>query len=167
MGSESIPTPSHRPRWLRSRTVLHLTPGVSFYEIDLAPGGQVRATATSERQARMTVTTRSLLEVMYFMSHAISVPEEHLAAGLVTVTLNPDETAFDWGQVTGDLFRVLACRHRPKRAAVAVPYRGHWFYIDDADVASKTTLALFRELTRLRKVGAAEGQPLLTLPVGR
>ena len=42
-----------------------------------------------------------------------------------------------------------------------------WYYIDNADITSKTTLSLFRELTRLQKVEAAERQPLLTLPVGR
>ncbi|MFO0879132.1 MAG: hypothetical protein U0840_17445 [Gemmataceae bacterium] len=160
---EAVPS----PEFAEITRILHLTPGLSFYEIEMAPGGQVRATATDALQPRLIVSTRSLLEIMYFMSHAISVPEEHLTAGLVTVTLNPDGTAFDWGQVTGDLFRILVCKHRPKQAAVTVQYRGYWFYIDDADVASKTTLALFRELTRLRKVGAAEGQPLLTLPVGR
>jgi hypothetical protein len=42
-----------------------------------------------------------------------------------TVTRSAGGSAFDWGQVTGDLFRVLVCRHKPKRAAVAVKYRGH------------------------------------------
>jgi hypothetical protein len=144
-----------------------LPPGAPFYEVEVAPGGQLRAAHRPEQQSRMTLTTRSLLEVMYYLSHAVSVPDEHLKKGLVAVTHNADGSAFDWGQVTGDLFRVQVCKHKPKRAAVAIHYRGYWFWIDDADVASKTTLALFRELTRLRKVGAAEGQPLLTLPVGR
>ena len=104
---------------------------------------------------------------MYFLSHAIAVPPEHVQCGLVTITRNPDGTAFDWNDVTGDLLRISVAKHQPKHAAVAVSYRGYWYYIDDADIASKTTLSLFRELTRLQKVGAAEGQPLLTLPVGR
>lgn len=147
--------------------VFRLRPGLTFYEIELAPEGQVRPADPADQRTRLTVTTRSLLEVMYFLSHAVAVPPEHVARGLVTVTRNPDGTPFDWGQVTGDLLQVCVAERKPKQAAVAVCYRGYWYYIDDADVPSKTTLALFRELTRLQRVGAAEGQPLLTLPVGR
>jgi hypothetical protein len=49
---------------------------------------------------------------------------------------------------------------------VVVKYRGWWFYIDD-DAASKVTLNVFNDLFRLQRLGVAEGQPLLTLPVGR
>jgi hypothetical protein len=161
------PDAAATPELAEVTRMLHLVPGASFYEIEFAPSGQVRPGDRPELRDKWTVSTRSVLEVMYFLSHAICVPEEHVAEGLVTVTHAADGSVFDWGQVTGDLFRVLVSRHRPKHAAVAVCYRGYWFYLDDADVSSKTTLALFRELTRLRKVGAAEGQPLLTLPVGR
>lgn len=147
--------------------ILHLIPGLPFYEIEPSSGGQGRPTDVLPRRNKLTVTTRSLLELMYYLCHAIHVPSEHIEKGLVRVTLNPDGTPFDWGQVTGDLLQVCVVKHKPKRAAVAVPYRCYWYYIDDADITSKTTLALFRELTRLQKVGAAEGQPLLTLPVGR
>lgn len=165
-GLRVLPEAAATPDMAEVIRILRLRPALAFYEIELTPGGQVRPTDPAER-AKLTVTTRSLLEVMYFLSHAICVPPEHVEKGLVTVTLNPDGTPFDWGEVTGDLLRVCAAKHRPKRAAVAVHYRGYWYCIDDADIASKTTLALFRELTRLQKVGAAEGQPLLTLPVGR
>ena len=47
-------------------------------------------------------------------------------------------------------------------------YRGYWYYIDDADQPTKTTLALMLQLSRLdftrRRPG---GGPFLTLPVGR
>jgi hypothetical protein len=41
------------------------------------------------------------------------------------------------------------------------------YYVDDADTSSKITLGMFTDLFRLQRLGAAEGQPLLTLPVGR
>ena len=45
-------------------------------------------------------------------------------------------------------------------------YRDYWYYIQDTDLSSKTTLNLFNELLRLQKIGAVEGQPLLSLPLG-
>jgi hypothetical protein len=50
-----------------------------------------------------------------------------------------------------------------------VKYRGYWYYIDDADQASKTTLALMIQLSRLdfTRRQRTGGGPFLTLPVGR
>lgn len=104
---------------------------------------------------------------MYLLSQMIDVPSEHISAGLVKETCNPDGSSFDWGQVLGDLFRVEVCKHRPKNAYLSVPYRGYWFYIDDADGSSKITLNLFAELFRLQRLSVVEGGPVLTLPVGR
>jgi hypothetical protein len=80
---------------------------------------------------------------------------------------------FDWRQVTGGLFALkAACGKKPPRnAGVAVHYRGYWFYIDDADHATKSTLTLLRPARRL-DLGRAGGEsrsggPVLTLPVGR
>jgi hypothetical protein len=57
-------------------------------------------------------------------------------------------------------------RLQPK---VAVKYRGYWYYIDDANQASKTTLALMIQLSRLdfTRRQRTGGGPFLTLPVGR
>ena len=94
------------------------------------------------------------------------MPEEHQQQGIARFTTNPDGSPFDWGQVSGDLFHVCVARHRPKSAFVAVKYRDYWYYVLDTDQSSKTTLNLFNELLRLQKVGAVEGQPLLSLPLG-
>jgi hypothetical protein len=73
-------------------------------------------------------------------------------------------------EVTRGLFEVHTCKgHKPPaNAYVAVCYRGYWYYIDDADQASKTTLSLMLQLSRL-DFGHTRGGggPLLTLPVGR
>lgn len=158
--------PAATPEMADLIRILRLQPGQPFYELEPAPGGQVRPTDPAEQRSKLTITTRSPLEVLFFLSHAIAVPPEHVEKGLVTVTLNPDGSVFDWGMVTGDLLRVCVARHKPKRAAVAVNYRHHWYYIDDTDIASKTTLALMIELIRLQKGGSPGGQPLLTVPIG-
>jgi hypothetical protein len=146
--------------------ILRLPTGLAFYPIQWAEGGQLRSLDPTEQRTKVTISTRFPLEAMYFLSHAIAVPPEHGEQGLVTVTRNPDGSVFDWGMVTGDLLRVCVSKKKPKSAAVAVRYRNHWFYISDADAASKNTLALFRELMRLQKGGCTSDKPLLTLPVG-
>jgi hypothetical protein len=65
-------------------------------------------------------------------------------------------------------FRPCKGHKPPATAYVAVKSRGYWYYIDDRDQASKATLALVLQLSRLdfgdQKKSAG---PILTLPVGR
>jgi len=48
-----------------------------------------------------------------------------------------------------------------------VPYRGYWYYIDDHDLATKATLLLMLELSRLDFKQQLFEKPVLTLPVAR
>jgi hypothetical protein len=145
--------------------IFGLAPYRTVYDIVEAQGGQVRPGL--ELRTDVAFTTRSILEVMYLLSKTVAVPEAHVESHVVQLTRNPDGTPFDWGMVTGDLFRVCVSKHRPKNSFVAVSYRNYWYYIDDRDAASKSTLNLFNELLRLQRIGAIEGQPVLTLPLGR
>jgi hypothetical protein len=54
---------------------------------------------------------------------------------------------------------------RPDNAHVAVPYKGHGFYIDETDQDTKATFSLLMELSRLELVGKAGPGPVLTLPI--
>ena len=74
--------------------------------------------------------------------------------------------AFDWADVTRGLFHVSTATSRPDAAAVAVRYRGHWFYIDDTDLDSKSTFAFLSQLFALQAGSAESVSPVLTLPVG-
>src|SRR5262249_49449034 len=111
--------------------------------------------------------TRSLLQVLYFVSHGVDIPPEHVVKGLVTVTVGPDGEVFDWQRVVGGLFRVnWACsKKRPEGAAVAIQYAGYWFWIDATDQESKATFSLLLQLSRLDVAGKTAG-PLLTIPIG-
>lgn len=155
------------PEMLEVARILRLRPLQSSYEVEEVIQGQFRPTEADGQLTKLTITMRSLLEVMYALAQNVDVPPEHVCAGLAPVTLNPDGTVFDWREVFGDLFHVCVSKHKPKCAFVCVKYRGYWFYVDDSDASSKITLALFNDLFRLQRIGAAEGQPLLTLPVGR
>ena len=145
---------------------LGLRPYQSSYPVEEAPEGQFLRTVEDAPRDRITFTTRSILEVMYLLSKTVAVPEEHCRKGLARFTRNPDGSPFDWNQVSGDLFHVCVSKHRPDFAFVAVKYRDYWYYIRDDDLSSKTTINLFNELLRLQKIGAVEGQPLLSLPLG-
>ena len=122
--------------------------------------------AVSAGRYELEIEPRSLLGALYYLSHAVQVPLEHEAAGLVTTTLTETDEPFDWGELTGDLLFVNCCPHRPQNAAVAIEYRDWWFYIDDRDHSSKATFTLLLQLFELQSGGATGVKPVLTLPVG-
>lgn len=155
------------PELLELTAALRLKPYQETYDVEEVIEGQLRPSDFANERSTITVTTHSVLEVMYLLSKTVSVPAEHACTGLVTETHNPDGSSFNWDDVLGDLFKVHVSKHKPKAAYLAVPFRGYWYYIDDADSSSKITLSMFTDLFRLQRLGAAEGQPLLTLPVGR
>ena len=114
----------------------------------------------------LALDTRSLLGMMFYLSQAIEVPQKHIKARLVTETTTPNDETFDWSHVVGDLLQVHHRRTHPSSAAVAVKYRGYWFYISDDDLNSKSTFALLGQLFSLQAGTAASGGPALTLPIG-
>ena len=114
----------------------------------------------------LSIRTRSFQGVMYFLSHSVEVPEADIAAGRVTTTVDDDGQPFDWGTVTAGLMRIRTSSERPDNAAVAVAYRGNWFYIDDSDLDSKSTFSMLGQIYALQSSDVRVAAPLLTLPVG-
>ena len=108
---------------------------------------------------------RSLAGILFFLAHGVEVPQQDLSAGRVTITREADGQPFDWSKVLGDLFVVHSQQVAPKNAAVAVNYRGNWFYVDDSDIESKYTLMLLGQLSALQAGKIERAGPLLTLPV--
>jgi len=143
------------------RRILRLREGRTFYPMVAAYDDAQTADGD-----RIRVTPRSFLGILFYLSHAVEVPEEHSARGWVTNTTAADGTPFDWGEVTGDLLRVRTSSSKPDGAYVAIPYRGAWFYIDDANLESKTTFALLSYLFALQAGDRKSVTPALTLPIG-
>lgn len=110
---------------------------------------------------------RSLAEIIQFLSTSVDVPARDLDAGRAMVTVDENGRRFDWSRVTGDLFDIRSTEEQPEDAAVAVYYRGAWFYIDDTDLTTKNT---FRLLNFIGSILAGKTEqkpaPVLTLPVG-
>jgi hypothetical protein len=115
----------------------------------------------------LRVDTRSLLGMLSFLSQAIEVPEGDVQAGKVMVPRYETGELFDWRLVTGDVLRIRSESTRPLHAAMAVRYRGSWFYIDDADLTSKSTFSLLSQLFVLQAEKVERMLPILTLPIGK
>src|SRR6185369_16774353 len=148
--------------------VFRLEPGLDKYDITQEALLPFPSTYPRQGVNKIDLETRSMLQALYFVSHGVKIPAEHLAQGMVRKTVDESGNAFDWAQPTSNLFAVHhhAGGERPANARVAIPYRGYWFYIDEADFATKSTFSLLVELSRLELNVKAGPGPVLTLPVG-
>jgi hypothetical protein len=161
------------PEYQEMARLLNLTPGLTRYEVTRSTVGFIEQKPDAKPSDKLVLVPRSLIQVAFYLSHGVEVPAEHLAAGVAKATVEPDGRVFDWQQVTGGLFTVKAvCGKKPPAgAAVAVHYRGYWFYIDDTDHATKSTFVLLGPARQLELGGSPSdrrtGGPVLTLPVGR
>jgi hypothetical protein len=163
------PAAQGRPDADAFRQLLRLAPGRLEYDVRRVdvPGG-VELLPLPDSLDSIDVRTRTLLDMLTFLSKGVSVPEDHLCRGLAAQTVGPDGIVFDWTEVTRGLFHVCVQEKRPKDkdAAVAIEYQGYWYYIPAADKRSKATLGLIQALFNLQLSEPKKGGPLLTLPVG-
>ncbi len=138
--------------------ILALRPGRSYYPLTTDILGA--------DPDKIGVSTRSLLGVLFYLSQSVEAPDRDEFDGKVTVTRKKDGRRFDWTKVTGDVIRIHSSNRRPRDPAVAVPYRGTWFYIADDDLNSKSTFSLLSQLFSLQAGDVKMAVPLLTLPAG-
>ena len=126
----------------------------------LRVGLALRRTADTD----ISFTTRSIVELMQILSAAVDVPQADLDTGAAKRYGPP-------GPI-GTRLHVSFSKDQPEHAAVAVPYRGGWFYIDERDQLTKR---FFRLLTTLWTVTLNDNTgttgptraPVLTVPVSR
>lgn len=133
-------------------------------EIEMLPA-PLELQGSSLLRDDIVVSTRSLLEVMFYLSQGVCVPLEHQAQGLVTLTVDEAGSPFDWSEMMHDLFTIRACKKCPEHAAVAVEYRGYWFYIDERDQNSLSTYTLLVELFGIQVQAGGGGGFLYTLGI--
>jgi hypothetical protein len=143
---------------LSVRRSLDLKPGVTDFKLTAFP--------FKRSPEELGIRCRSLMGVLYFLATAVEPPAPHAREGLVTVTRDAQGHPFDWKQFTGEVMTVHSQPEHPKNAAVAVKYRGWWFYIADNDQNSKITFSLLNTLFQLQATTGTGKSPLLTLPVG-
>jgi hypothetical protein len=109
----------------------------------------------------VAISTRSTFSLIQILRAAVEIPKEHADAQL--------PVCYPRMGLAGKDIRIHASKDEPKHAAVAVKYRGHWFYVDETDRPTKLFYAAVRTLWSISISGAADQRapPLLTIPVTR
>ena len=113
----------------------------------------------------IVVDMRSPLSIFYFLSQGVHVPYYDEMWGKVTVTAGPQGGRFDWGEVLDGLLTIHSGPRQGRQPAILVNYRGVDFYIDDSDLASKSTFSLLSQLLALQTRSPEMPAPLLTIPI--
>ena len=163
VGEEQVPAMRLEPEARGSNEALAL-----FTLLGLEPNRGIFTIKSAGRRRSadsLGVELRSLVGIMFFLSHAVDVPARDRVLGRVTVTRNEQGEPFDWTPVIGDLLDIRSQSTPPENAAMAVRYRDTWFYVDDSDINSKYTFMLLRTLIALQAGKIERAGPLLTLPV--
>jgi len=133
----------------RVRRALGLPEGTSEFNLiyGMLPG------ANNE----VAVLSRSVLEILGEFSFGVDVPPEHVVEGRVLAAPDFQGT---WVPPT---IHIHSGPDRPTDAAVAVPYRKLWFWIDDCDIDSKRHFSFALILVSLAESGDGGEAPLVTV----
>jgi len=138
---------------------LSLDPANLTYRLAAAAGGG--------GGRNIAIKPRSVLAAMRYLSKGIVVSPADIAAGYLPVLRKPDGTAFDWQTLLSGVFRVQTADTAPASAYVRVQHQGRWFYVDNADLASKQTFALVETALTLQAGDVPPISTILTLPIAR
>jgi hypothetical protein len=139
--------------------MLRLTPEKTDYPI--------RMNDIDHNPNHVRLRTRSVMGVLYLLSQSVEVPQEDVRKGKLTTTKYADGRPFYWSDLFSDLFQIKSSSEKPSDAFVSIKYRGSWFYINDTDVESKRTYALFSQIFAIQAGKINVERPILTLPIGR
>ncbi len=139
--------------------ILRLTPEMREYPI--------RRNDIDHNPNLLRLRTRSVMGLLYYLSQSVEVPEDDVRRGKLTTTKYADGSPFYWSDLFSNLFQIKSSSEKPSDAFVSIKYRGSWFYIDDTDVESKRTYALFSQIFAIQAGKIKAERPTLTLPIGR
>jgi len=105
----------------------------------------------------ISISTRSVQGVLLFMALATDVPTD-LASAALGVRPRGE-------RLPTESLLIRSSDDKPRGSAIAIPHRGHWFYIPDEDLRSKATFRLSRILMKMQSAENTSGAPILTIPV--
>ena len=111
----------------------------------------------------IAILSRSMLEIIIDLASYIEVPAVHVEEKRVNLTMPADTVP---GIPVGPLIRIHSSSDKPGDAFIAVPYRNHWFWIDDRDLRSKGFFSFLMFIFSLTETGGKEGAPIITIPAG-
>jgi hypothetical protein len=135
------------------RRMLGLDPQASEFRVVYG------AVAANDKEVAML--TRSILDVLIDLASFITVPEADVQERRVTPTAEPEVGP---GGSIPPLVRILSSAEKPRDAFVAVPYRDHWYWIDDRDLASKGLFSFLMFVFTLVETGDKVAPPIVTIP---
>jgi hypothetical protein len=140
---------------LAVRTALGLDP--------TAPEFNVAYGSIAKDDREVAILSRSILEILVDFASYIDVPTAHVQDSRVLPTI-PAEVSE--GIEVPPLIRILSAPGRPVDSFVAIPYRDHWYWIDDRDMKSKTLFTFLMFIFSLTETQGREGAPIVTIPAG-
>jgi hypothetical protein len=114
-----------------------------------------------EKPKGLAITTRTTLDLIQILRATIDVPEEHIKSGVALSypPLGPDE----------EEMQIKVSRTRPGNSSLTVPYRGYWYFIDEADQSTKSFFNALRTLWSITIDDSLDARdvPLMTIPVSQ
>jgi hypothetical protein len=133
--------------------------------LDLDPDARefrVVSSSYATNRTEIAILGRSMLQIFSAYAAFIDVPESHVSQGRVVAT-EQDHLATAEG--FPPLIQVHNGKTKPDNAYVAVPYRDHFFWIDDRDIHSKSMFFFLMILFSFTERGQGEqAAPVLTVP---
>jgi hypothetical protein len=108
---------------------------------------------------QVAMLTRSMMEIILEMGFGIDLPAADVAGGRVLVgnrRAGEDESK--------PLVRIKSGAEPPADNYAAVQYKGHWYWIDENDIASKRTFTFLMILFSLAETGQSLAAPVVTVP---
>jgi len=108
--------------------------------------------------SELTVNSRSMLQILQAFASYVEVPDAHLGEQHAA-------PAFEHvSSEQRDIGRIRSGTSKPAEAYAAVRYRGHWFWVDDADWRTKRAMTAVMFFFTLAETGGGERLPLITIP---
>jgi hypothetical protein len=143
------------PEVLMIRKLLSLDPHAEEFRVVYG--------SVSANDKELAILTRSVLDILVDLASFIAVPETHVRERRVTPTAEPEVGP---GGPVPPLVRILSGTEKPSDAFVAVPYRDHWYWIDDRDLPSKGLFSFLMFVFTLVETGDKGAPPIVTIPAG-
>ena len=115
---------------------------------------------------KVYVVTRSVIGVFHYLSKGMQEPPEDVKRQVLVQTVYDNGKPFDWQKVLRGMMKIYYSDDAPEGAFLAIPYRGHWYYIKDSDSDSKQTLTMLANITGLAQTSPpSSAAPALTRSV--
>lgn len=111
----------------------------------------------------IAILSRSVLEIITDLASIIEVPAVHVTEKRVNPTFVEMSAQ---GTPVAPLLRIQSSQEKPSDAFVSIPFRDHWFWIDDKDLPSKRLFSFLMFVFTLVEKEEKGGAPLITIPIG-